>query len=66
MSRSAIGEVVAPHRLRHTAIATLNDRTGDLRTAQAFARHASPETTVIYTRFPRRRLVAAVEALDYP
>jgi site-specific recombinase XerD len=43
----------------------LNDGTRDLRTAQEFARHASPETTVIYTRVPRERLVAAVAAIDY-
>lgn len=59
------GELVAPHRLRHTAIATLHDETADLRTAQAFARHVSPETTVIYTRVSRRRLRKAVDALDY-
>lgn len=64
-SRAALGEEIAPHRLRHTAIATLHDATGDLRTAQVFARHARPETTAIYTRVPRSRLVRAVEALDY-
>ena len=65
LSRAALGEEVPPHRLRHTAIATLHDATADLRTAQTYARHASPETTVIYTRTSRRRLVAAVEAIDY-
>jgi integrase len=65
LSAEAIGLEVSTHRLRHTAIATLNDRTGDLRTAQAFARHASPETTVLYTRVPRARLEAAVATLDY-
>lgn len=64
-SLKVLGEEIAPHRLRHTAIATLHDQTTDLRTAQAFGRHAQPETTAIYTRVPRRRLVAAVEALDY-
>jgi integrase len=64
LSRAALGEPVATHRLRHTAIATLHDATGDLRTAQAFARHLSPETTSIYTRVSRRR-EAAVAAIDY-
>jgi hypothetical protein len=37
---------LSPDRLRHTAIATVNDATGDLRTAQEFARHADIETTI--------------------
>jgi integrase len=65
LGRVALGAPVATHVLRHTAIATLNDCTRDLRTAQEFARHASPETTVIYTRVRRDRLVAAVAAIDY-
>lgn len=65
LSERALGLEVATHRLRHTAIATLNDRTGDLRTAQAFARHVSPETTTLYTRVSRSRLEAAVAAIIY-
>lgn len=53
------------HQLRHTAIATANDATGDLRAAQEFARHARPETTAIYTRATAARLQAIVGALDY-
>lgn len=56
---------VAPHRLRHVAISTVNDQTGDLRAAQDFARHADPRTTAIYTRTTKRRLAAAVAAIDY-
>lgn len=56
---------LAPHRLRHTAIATINDETGDLRAAQEFARHADPATTQIYTRVNKQRLQRAVEALRY-
>ena len=56
---------VRPHRLRHTALATLNDVTGDLRTVQAFAGHSNPLTTAGYTRATRKRLLAAVAALDY-
>ena len=29
------------------------------------SRHASPETTFLYTRVPRDRLVAAVAAIEY-
>lgn len=54
-----------PHQLRHTAIATINDTTGDLRTAQEFARHARPETTAIYTRTTAARLWEAALSLDY-
>lgn len=56
---------VPTHVLRHTAIATLNDATADLRAAQIFAGHASSETTEIYTRVSTRRLVAAVESITY-
>jgi integrase len=54
-----------PHRGRHTALATANDATGDLRAVQAFARHAKPETTAGYTRATNRRLRAVVESIDY-
>jgi integrase len=65
VSRRALGIDVSTHVLRHTAIATLNDATHDLRAAQEFARHLSPETTVLYTRVSRRRLVDAVGSIDY-
>jgi site-specific recombinase XerD len=65
VSRQALGFEVPTHVLRHTAIATLNDATHDLRAAQEFARHLSPETTVLYTRVSRRRLIEAVAAIDY-
>lgn len=53
------------HVLRHTALATANDATGDLRAVQDLARHARPETTAGYTRTSTRRLVAAAMAVDY-
>ena len=56
---------VTPHELRHTAIATVNDTSGDLRAAQTFARHADPSTTAVYTRTTSDRLVDVVNALDY-
>jgi len=56
---------LSPHRLRHTAIATINDATGDLRAAQEFARHADPNTTRIYTRVNAQRLRRAVDSLQY-
>ncbi|HEV2071117.1 MAG TPA: tyrosine-type recombinase/integrase [Acidimicrobiales bacterium] len=61
---AGVGEI-ACHRLRHTAIATANDATGDLRSVQAFARHADPRTTAGYTRATTRRLRAVVDAIDY-
>ncbi|MCU1489826.1 MAG: integrase/recombinase [Acidimicrobiaceae bacterium] len=59
------GLAVTPHELRHTCLATANDRTGDLRSTQAFAGHSKPETTALYTRATGRRLRALVEAIDY-
>jgi integrase len=56
---------VATHVLRHTALATSLDNTGDLRAVQSLAGHASPETTAGYTRATRARLVAAVTAIEY-
>lgn len=65
VARTAGIRRIYPHQLRHTAIATINDNTGDLRAAQTFARHANPETTAIYTRTTTERLQAAVLSLDY-
>lgn len=56
---------VPPHRLRHTALATANDRLRDLRAVQTFARHAKPETTAGYTRTRLRQLQAVSDSLDY-
>ena len=65
VSESAGVPVIPPHVLRHTALATANDNTGDLRAVQAFAGHAKPETTAGYTRANTRRLAAVVASLDY-
>lgn len=54
-----------PHQLRHTAIATMHDLTGDLRTASEFARHRRVETTMIYSRTPEATLRKAVDQLHY-
>jgi integrase/recombinase XerC len=56
---------VAPHVLRHTALSAALDATGDLRSVQELAGHASPETTAGYTRVGRDRLVEAVTAICY-
>lgn len=56
---------IAPHVCRHIAIATGNDRTRDLRAAQAFAGHSNPAQTAVYTRASTRRLRAIVDSLDY-
>jgi integrase len=59
---AGIGQVPT-HILRHTALATGNDETGDLRSVQDFARHADPNTTSGYTRTTKRRMVAVSEAI---
>lgn len=56
---------VPTHVCRHTALATANDITGDLRAVQDFARHDDIQTTSGYTRATARRLTAVVAALDY-
>ncbi|HVE46481.1 MAG TPA: site-specific integrase [Acidimicrobiales bacterium] len=56
---------VAPHVLRHTALATANDSTGDLRAVQDLARHSDIGTTAGYTRTTTRRLIAATVAINY-
>ena len=56
---------VRTHQLRHTALATANDRLGDLRAVQVFARHANPGTTAGYTRTTTRRLREVSDSLDY-
>ena len=56
---------IPTHVLRHTALATALDATGDLRTVQELAGHASPETTAGYTRVSKRKLEQIVNAIDY-
>ncbi len=53
------------HQLRHTALTTANDNTGDLRAVQTFARHKRPETTAGYTRTKQTRLREISDSLDY-
>jgi integrase len=59
------GLKVTTHMLRHTALAEANDRSGDLRTVQAIARHSRPETTSIYTRTNRARIARVTSMIDY-
>lgn len=56
---------VTTHVLRHTSLAEANDRSGDLRTVQAIARHSRPEITSIYTRATRARMTQVVSLIDY-
>lgn len=60
----AAGVVATSHQLRHTALATLNDSTHDLRATMEYARHKQPETTLIYTRTTKSRLEELGAALD--
>lgn len=46
--RAGIIEPYSFHELRHTAVSIYRERTGDIRLAQLFARHADIETTTIY------------------
>lgn len=39
---------IGPHDLRHTAVTGELDRTGNIDSAQRLARHASPNTTMLY------------------
>ena len=61
---AGLGHVIT-HQLRHTSLATANDRLGDLRAVQTFARHAKPETTAGYTRTTQLRLREVSDSLDY-
>lgn len=54
-----------PHQLRHTALATMNDKTGDLRATSEFARHRRLETTMVYTRTSEDGLRKVMNALEY-
>lgn len=56
---------IKPHWLRHTALATQNDRTGDLRAVQHFAGHARSATTEGYTRASREALWRVTLSIDY-
>jgi integrase len=56
---------VAPHRARHTVLASMLDATGDLKTTAAFARHVDSRSIDTYTRTSAIRLRAAVAAVDY-
>lgn len=56
---------IPTHVLRHTALAEMNDRSGDLRATQQIARHSRPETTTVYTRTAARRLREVIGMIDY-
>lgn len=60
-----VGVTLTTHQLRHTALATANDNTGDLKAVQGFARHSKIDTTGGYTRTTERRLHAVVAAISY-
>ena len=62
---AGVEEAVWPHRLRHTALATANDRCHDLRSVADFARHRDPTVTMIYTRTTETNLRRVADSLEY-
>ncbi len=54
------GVVVRPHGLRHTAITTARQVTGDLYATQVFAGHADPRTTQTYFDDDKKEVAAKV------
>lgn len=56
---------VQPHRLRHTALTEMNDRTRDIRATAEFAGHVKLSTTRRYTRVWESRMLEAMHSLDY-
>lgn len=56
----------AGHRLRHWYCTSLLDAGVDLRTTQELARHASIQSTEIYTRVSDARLAEGIERLRLP
>ena len=57
--------VFTTHQLRHTALTTALDNTGNLRSVMEFARHVKPDTTAGYTRTTKAQLQAVADALNY-
>lgn len=63
----AAGIDVSPHGIRHSAITEVLERTnGDVRTAQRFARHTNPATTMIYDDNRAHVAARGVRALEGP
>lgn len=62
---AGVEDHVWTHRLRHTALATANDNTGDLRSVADFARHRDMNVTMIYTRTTETNLKRVAGSLDY-
>lgn len=54
-----------PHQLRHTSGGKVNDETSDIYAAQGWLGHVRVETTQVYTRLESKRLVRAMESLDW-
>jgi integrase/recombinase XerC len=51
------------HHLRHTSVTAIYRATHDVRVAQRFARHASLQTTTIYTHVSDEEIAAAAKKL---
>lgn len=53
-----------PHQLRHTAGAHINDSRNDIHAAQEWLGHARVETTQVYTRMTKKRLLESMRTMD--
>jgi integrase len=65
VAREAGIPVFTTHQLRHTALTTALDNTGNLRSVMEFARHEKPDTTAGYTRTTKAQLQTVSDALNY-
>jgi len=59
--RAGFDQLYNFHALRHTAISGVRRKTGDIRLAQRFARHANIATTVRYDHVSDEEVAAAVK-----
>lgn len=59
-----MGIECSAHQLRHWFATTVYESTGDIRLTQEVMRHASIQSTTIYTAFNAKAAATAVQALD--
>jgi len=62
--KSKIGFIVTPHQLRHSFATHSLENGTDIRIIQSLLGHASPKTTMIYTKVTKRNLSKISNPLD--